>query len=157
MVEINFLCVHKKLRSKRVAPVLIREITRRVNQQGIFQAVYTAGVVLPKPVGACRYYHRSLNPKKLIEVKFSHLARNMTLQRTLKLNKLPDMPKCDGFRKLTQGDVDKTHTLLNKVCTSDWFPVLLLLIFLCSTWRCLTWLLYFPKMTLSIGSCHKKE
>jgi len=121
MVEINFLCVHKKLRSKRVAPVLIREITRRVNQQGIFQAVYTAGVVLPKPVGACRYYHRSLNPKKLIEVKFSHLARNMTLQRTLKLNKLPDMPKCDGFRKLTQGDVDKTHTLLNKVCSCDWF------------------------------------
>lgn len=116
MVEINFLCVHKKLRSKRVAPVLIREITRRVNQQGIFQAVYTAGVVLPKPVGACRYYHRSLNPKKLIEVKFSHLARNMTLQRTLKLNKLPDVPKCDGFRKLTPADVDKTHTLLNKVC-----------------------------------------
>uniref|UniRef100_A0A183E022 glycylpeptide N-tetradecanoyltransferase n=1 Tax=Gongylonema pulchrum TaxID=637853 RepID=A0A183E022_9BILA len=44
MVEINFLCVHKKLRSKRVAPVLIREITRRVNRQGIFQAAFTAGV-----------------------------------------------------------------------------------------------------------------
>lgn len=55
MVEINFLCVHKKLRSKRVAPVLIREITRRVNIEGIFQAVYTAGVVLPKPVSTCRY------------------------------------------------------------------------------------------------------
>jgi Myristoyl-CoA:protein N-myristoyltransferase, N-terminal domain len=68
MVEINFLCVHKKLRSKRLAPVLIREITRRVNLTGIFQAVYTAGVVLPKPVSVCRYWHRSLNPKKLIEV-----------------------------------------------------------------------------------------
>lgn len=55
MVEINFLCVHKKLRSKRVAPVLIREITRRVNLRGIFQAVYTAGVVLPKPVATCRF------------------------------------------------------------------------------------------------------
>ena len=54
MVEINFLCVHKKLRSKRVAPVLIREITRRVHLQGLFQAVYTAGVVLPKPVASCR-------------------------------------------------------------------------------------------------------
>ena len=39
MVEINFLCVHKKLRSKRLAPVLIKEITRRTNVQGIFQAV----------------------------------------------------------------------------------------------------------------------
>jgi len=31
MVEINFLCVHKKLRSKRLAPVLIKEIIRRVS------------------------------------------------------------------------------------------------------------------------------
>lgn len=62
MVEINFLCVHKKLRSKRVAPVLIREITRRVNLQGIFQAVYTAGVVLPKPVGTCRWVWWSNSP-----------------------------------------------------------------------------------------------
>lgn len=95
MVEINFLCVHKKLRSKRVAPVLIREITRRVNLEGIFQAVYTAGVVLPKPVATCRYWHRSLNPRKLVEVKFSHLSRNMTLQRTMKLYRLPDVSKND--------------------------------------------------------------
>lgn len=54
MVEINFLCVHKKLRSKRVAPVLIKEITRRVNRKGLFQACYTAGVILPSPVGKCR-------------------------------------------------------------------------------------------------------
>ncbi|CAN0458476.1 unnamed protein product, partial [Laminaria digitata] len=33
------------------------------------QAVYTAGVVLPTPLACCRYYHRSLNPKKLIEVR----------------------------------------------------------------------------------------
>lgn len=31
MAEINFLCVHKQLRSHRLAPVLIKEITRRVN------------------------------------------------------------------------------------------------------------------------------
>lgn len=34
MVEINFLCVHKKLRDKRLAPLLIKEITRRVNLTG---------------------------------------------------------------------------------------------------------------------------
>lgn len=31
MTEINFLCVHKKLRASRLAPVLIKEITRRVH------------------------------------------------------------------------------------------------------------------------------
>uniref|UniRef100_A0A182NFK0 Glycylpeptide N-tetradecanoyltransferase n=1 Tax=Anopheles dirus TaxID=7168 RepID=A0A182NFK0_9DIPT len=112
MVEINFLCVHKKLRSKRLAPVLIREITRRVNLTGIFQAVYTAGVVLPKPVSSCRYWHRSLNPKKLIEVKFSYLSRNMTMQRTIKLYKLPDQPKTPGFRKLLETDLKAVHKLL---------------------------------------------
>ena len=45
------------------APVLIKEITRRVHVSGMFQAVYTAGVVLPKPVAQCRYWHRSLKPK----------------------------------------------------------------------------------------------
>ncbi len=115
MVEINFLCVHKKLRSKRLAPVLIREITRRVNCRGIFQAVFTAGVVLPKPVGTCRYWHRSLNPKKLIEVKFSHLSRNMTMQRHLKLYRLPEDTKSKGLRQLKASDIPEACTLLNKV------------------------------------------
>ncbi|XP_035205823.1 glycylpeptide N-tetradecanoyltransferase 2-like [Stegodyphus dumicola] len=114
IVEINFLCVHKKLRSKRVAPVLIREITRRVNLEGIFQAVYTAGVVLPKPIGTCRYWHRSLNPRKLIDVKFSHLSRNMTLQRTLKLYKLPETPKTPGFRVLEEKDAKQACALLSE-------------------------------------------
>jgi len=28
---VNFLCIHKKLRQKKLAPILIREITRRCN------------------------------------------------------------------------------------------------------------------------------
>jgi len=113
MVEINFLCVHKKLRSKRLAPVLIKEITRRVNMKGVFQAVYTAGVVLPKPIGTCRYWHRSLNPKKLIEVKFSHLSRNMTMQRHLKLYRLPDQTKVPGLRIFEAKDSEAVTNLLN--------------------------------------------
>lgn len=37
LCEINYLCIHKKLRAKRLAPVLIKEVTRRVNLRGIFQ------------------------------------------------------------------------------------------------------------------------
>lgn len=83
VAEINFLCVHKKLRSKRLAPVLIKEITRRVNHKGIFQAVYTAGLVIPVPVSTARYYHRTLEPKKLIEVGFCPLQPRMTMARTV--------------------------------------------------------------------------
>lgn len=97
IVEINFLCVHKKLRSKRVAPVLIREITRRVNLTGIFQAVYTAGVVLPKPVATCRYWHRSLNPKKLIDVSsgMHHNSSDVRVDRNFR--KIQTEPGLTGF------------------------------------------------------------
>ena len=42
MAEINFLCVHKKLRDKRLAPVLIKEVTRRINRRDIWQAAYVS-------------------------------------------------------------------------------------------------------------------
>ncbi|MGH0169851.1 UNVERIFIED_CONTAM: hypothetical protein FKN15_001410 [Acipenser sinensis] len=93
MVEINFLCVHKKLRSKRVAPVLIREITRRVNLQGIFQAVYTAGVVLPKPVSTCRS------------------GTNFT-QRQHSTGGSDRAPKNSGLRPMQRKDVLAVHRLL---------------------------------------------
>jgi len=116
MVEINFLCVHKKLRTKRLAPVLIKEITRRVNLTGRWQAVYTAGVVLPKPIGKCRYYHRSLNPKKLIEVKFSCLPPKSTLAAHIKKLKLPDRP-LHNLRPMVPEDVPTVHALITASMT----------------------------------------
>jgi glycylpeptide N-tetradecanoyltransferase len=113
MAEINFLCVHKRLRSKRLAPVLIKEITRRVNKQNVWQAVYTAGVVLPRPVSECRYYHRSLNPKKLIDVGFSHLGPRMTMARTIKLYKVPDSPQLPGIREMEQKDASRVFELVS--------------------------------------------
>lgn len=114
MVEINFLCVHKKLRSKRVAPVLIKEITRRVNLEGVFQAIYTAGVLLPKPVSICRYWHRSLNPKKLVDVQFSSLHQRMTLQRMIRIYKLPEETKTPGLRPVLKKDMPTIQRLLNE-------------------------------------------
>mmetsp|Transcript_25415 Transcript_25415/g.60438 ORF Transcript_25415/g.60438 Transcript_25415/m.60438 type:complete len:403 (-) Transcript_25415:339-1547(-) len=114
MVEINFLCVHKKLRAKRLAPVLIKEITRRVNLHDIWQASYTAGVVLPKPVATARYYHRSINPKKLIEINFSRLGARMTMARTIKLYKLPDTTATPGLREMEPRDVPQVTELLKE-------------------------------------------
>lgn len=115
MVEINFLCVHKKLRSKRLAPVLIKEITRRVNLVDIWQATYTAGVLLPKPIGTCRYYHRSLNFKKLCDIGFSSLPARMTMARQLKLLKLPEATQTPGLRPLVPADYPQVTVMLNKV------------------------------------------
>lgn len=114
MVEINFLCVHKKLRAKRLAPVLIREVTRLVNLRGIWQASYTAGTVLPRPISASKYYHRALNPKKLIEVGFSRLQPRMTMARTIKLYAVKSETMVPGIRPLRESDVPEASKLLSK-------------------------------------------
>jgi glycylpeptide N-tetradecanoyltransferase len=115
MVEVNFLCVHKKLRSKRLAPVLIKEITRVVNFTGVFQAVYTAGVVLPGHVGSCRYYHRTLDAKKLVEIGFTRLPPRMTMARMQKNYKLPVTTSlATTLRPMTPRDVPGAHKLVTK-------------------------------------------
>jgi len=71
MVEINFLCVHKKLRDKRLGPVLIKEVTRRVNLQNIWSAYYTSGSMFPHPFTTAQYFHRTLNAEKNVKTGFS--------------------------------------------------------------------------------------
>lgn len=109
--EINFLCVHKKLRSKRLAPVLIKEVTRQVHLQGIAQAIYTAGLVLPTPVSTCRYYHRSLNIPKLVDVKFTYVPRNMTLARMIRVYKTDTTPHLPGLREMEEKDIPQVADL----------------------------------------------
>ncbi|KAJ3245191.1 hypothetical protein HDU78_009797 [Chytriomyces hyalinus] len=112
IVDINFLCIHKKLRSKRLAPVLIKEITRLVNLEGIFQAAYTAGTALPKPFSVCRYWHRSLNFKKLHEIGFSYLPRDQTMAGMIKRLKLPAEAQVPGTRAMQEKDVPQVKALL---------------------------------------------
>ena len=111
--EINYLCVDKRLRSNRLAPVLIKEVTRRVNLCGVWQAAYTAGVVLPTPVASCRYWHRPIDPKKLIEIRFSRLPANMTMARVQQHNKLPPVTRTTNIRALTEKDVPSATLALN--------------------------------------------
>lgn len=112
--EINFLCVHKKLRAKRLAPVLIREMTRRCNVAGIWQAIYTAGVLLPTPVSTCRYYHRALDWTKLHEVGFSPLPPGSTPQRQVLRNRLPSATVTPGLRQMERRDCAEVLALLKR-------------------------------------------
>eukprot|EP00268_Persea_americana_P049934 TRINITY_DN5398_c0_g1_i1.p2 TRINITY_DN5398_c0_g1~~TRINITY_DN5398_c0_g1_i1.p2 ORF type:complete len:192 (-),score=35.34 TRINITY_DN5398_c0_g1_i1:380-955(-) len=78
----------------------------------MWQAAYTAGVVLPTPFATCQFWHRSLNPKKLIDVGFSRLGACMTMSRTIKLYKLPELTATPGFRKMELRDVPAVTRLL---------------------------------------------
>jgi glycylpeptide N-tetradecanoyltransferase len=101
------LCVHI---------VLIKEITRRVNLTNTWQAIYTAGIVIPRPVTTATYWHRSLNPKKLIEIGFSSLPAGIPMARHLKaqqLQKESEIALIGNVREMTAKDVSKVTKLLN--------------------------------------------
>lgn len=110
-VDINFLCVHKKLRKKRLTPVLVKEVTRRVNKADIWHALYTGGAILPKPVSTCRYAHRPINWDKLYEVGFSHLPANQTKAKMIAHYALPPTITTKGFRPMEQKDIDQVYEL----------------------------------------------
>lgn len=112
--EINFLCIHKNLRSKRLAPVLIKEITRRCNVEKVWNAIYTAGIVLPKPISTCRYYHRSLDWLKLYEVGFSSLPPSSTREKEITRFHLPKNTNTRGLREMEKRDVNAVHNLLSR-------------------------------------------
>ncbi|EOA28715.1 hypothetical protein CARUB_v10024943mg [Capsella rubella] len=115
--KINTLCVHKKLRSKKLASVMIKEVTRRVHLQDIWQAAYSLPDIRAKPASSivchCEYWLRMLNPKKLMDVEFTSGGHDKVKTRmTIKLYKLPDAPITPGFRGMELRDVPAVTGLL---------------------------------------------
>jgi glycylpeptide N-tetradecanoyltransferase len=113
-VEINFLAIHRKLRNKRLAPVLIKEVTRRCYQNGIYQALYTAGTLLPTPVSTCRYFHRSLDWEHLYKTGFSHMPSGSTELRQKLKYKLETQPQTKGLRPMKPADIPAVKDLLTR-------------------------------------------
>ncbi|KAG7574848.1 Myristoyl-CoA:protein N-myristoyltransferase C-terminal [Arabidopsis suecica] len=117
IAKINLLCVHKKLRYKGLAFVMIKEVTRRVHLQNIWQAAYATSYILSRPVTICRYSGRMLNPRKLMDVGLTMLRERMKMSMAIKLYKLPDAPITPGFREMERRDVPAvTELLRNYLC-----------------------------------------
>jgi len=110
--EINFLAIHRKLRNKRLAPVLIKEVTRKCYQHGVYQALYTAGTLLPTPITTCRYFHRSLDWEHLYKTGFSHLPNNSSEMRQKLKYKVETQTQTKGLRPMEKGDIPAVKDLL---------------------------------------------
>ena len=115
LAEIDFLCVKKEFRNKRLAPLLIREVSRRIHVRNQWWAVYTSGTMLPKPFAQTTYYHRNLIVKKLVDIHFTYLPHNMNMARAKNLYKLPTDLPFSGFRPMEEKDVEQVYVLLENV------------------------------------------
>jgi glycylpeptide N-tetradecanoyltransferase len=82
----------------------------------VWQAIYTAGIVIPRPITTANYWHRSLNPKKLIEIGFSSLPHGIPMARHLKaqnIQKESEIALIGNVREMEAKDVAKVTKLLN--------------------------------------------
>lgn len=104
VVLINLLCVHKKSRSRGLAPLLIREATRRAVSRGITHALYTAVATLPGMVTKASYWHRILN------VESTRACGFFTSARPVK-NAL-DVRGRSFMRAIDEGDLPQVQRLL---------------------------------------------
>ena len=123
---ISFLCVHAKLRRQRLAPVLIKEVTRRISvHDTVKHAVYTAGALIHQPLTHATYYHRPLNVTTLVTAGFiphpallstppprTEVARTAALRRFVQRHALPDKGSLPELRLMTEEDVPAVHSLL---------------------------------------------
>ena len=76
--------------------------------------IYTSGKTLPTPFARATYYHRSLDPKKLIEIKFSALQQNQTIPMVKKLYSLPEELTIPELRPMNKNDIFGVAKLLNE-------------------------------------------
>lgn len=113
MIEINLLCIHRKLRQKRLAPRLIKEITRQFNLKGYFYGIYTATTYLPSPVTTIKYYHRPINIDKMVATGFTRLTNNITIEHIKNAIKIRGKPS-ELFVEMQPHHVDNAYKLFNK-------------------------------------------
>lgn len=116
-VYINFLVVHKKLRHKKLTPMLVKEIARRIKATNYWSATYTSGHVISPPYAQSQYFHRQLNVKKNVEVGYAPLPKNKTLARHVKSLALKEVSVNDLVgtpRVMTTKDVPAVYQLYNR-------------------------------------------
>ena len=119
---INFLCVHSKLRGKRLAPVLIKEITRIIVQNGIDKAIYSSHTYLPTPSISTSSFHRPLNTKILLDTGFTNIPDKVTHDQMEKAFTLNDnfRYKYDKMKKEEIITIDEhVVTILNQNVLQD--------------------------------------
>lgn len=91
LVEIDFLCIKKDTRNNKLCPLLIQEITRLSNLDGVFEAIFTSESKYFNLLSSVKYYSRIINVKHLYDIKY--IKSNNTLDE---LENYYSLPKLKG-------------------------------------------------------------
>jgi len=114
VLEGNFLAVHTKVRSKRLAQVVLAELLRKKRLQGIQHGIYTSNHSHPTPFVTCHFMQRYLNGEKLVLSKFTRCPATMSLQdfdKKLRLPKRESVKIQGAVRPMLKKDVPAVYKL----------------------------------------------
>ena len=118
---VNFLCVHAKLRAKKMAPVLIFELARRVRLQKIYRAIFSGSQIPSKSFTSTPYSHRPINIKKLSSSGFYPVAPNK-MNSCIKRFHIPSLVHCN-LRPMIHEDIPFITELLNSTDSNFSFSI----------------------------------
>eukprot|EP00567_Pseudictyota_dubia_P017563 CAMPEP_0197451448 /NCGR_PEP_ID=MMETSP1175-20131217/28905_1 /TAXON_ID=1003142 /ORGANISM="Triceratium dubium, Strain CCMP147" /LENGTH=438 /DNA_ID=CAMNT_0042984167 /DNA_START=12 /DNA_END=1328 /DNA_ORIENTATION=- len=107
---VDFVCINRSHRGRRLCPFLYAEVTRRCNASGIHHLICTSGDNLAFPVSSARYHHW-LNAEqlpKLVDIGFAVKPANLTMaafQQRLRLRDEPILKLPIPLRSMCESDV----------------------------------------------------
>ena len=113
----NYLAVHRKLRNKRLAQVLIGEAIRTSRALGAQVSFYHSARCQPTPFISLRSNLRLINTNKLIDIRYTSLPKGMTRQEYAKKYELPKKDRINivgNMRLMESKDIKEVLRLYNK-------------------------------------------
>jgi glycylpeptide N-tetradecanoyltransferase len=112
IIDTSFLCINKSIRHKSLAALMIKELLRRMYNNGVKYGYYTSPLTLPNALTKSNYYHKIINIKKMLDINFISKPSSISIKSYEKLFRLNDTLNTD-VRKLTLNDIDKCMNLYN--------------------------------------------
>jgi glycylpeptide N-tetradecanoyltransferase len=113
-VEINFVCIKKVFRAKRLLPVLATEFNLRMNKLGYKHGFFATNKYVPKPFSKLNAYHRAINMKKLIDVGFVNMQGKIDMDHVNKALEMDNKFSTKNFKKMDEDHLEDVYELFNK-------------------------------------------
>jgi len=107
--NVMYMLIHKSLREKQIAELMIKEITRKLTLKGIKVGMFSTYEYIPTPICEISEYQRPINYQKLYDLGFATLENKNELNIAIREYKITATSK---GTKLTVNNVEDAYKKL---------------------------------------------
>lgn len=117
ILEVTSICIHPKIRRKKLATKLITELKRRANLDSCYQGIFSTERYIPVPFTSVNLHHRPLNVTSLVDAGFTKLTGKVQLNELENKYQLPNKTNNKTVTMLTEDNLEYVEAacdVLNK-------------------------------------------